>query len=319
MYSQVSRRALVGALAPLLGLLLSVSAHATPISHTVTGASTFSSGFSASGTWTMVANGTNVNGTFSMSGSLGLAGTPVGTVAVDWGSPGWNDSIAIPPGGLSMSGQMSGGASGSVSGVDLLGLASVNLSFQWTPSTLTVQGGGFLAPTVPSDGATPGPGPWAAAGPMSGTFYLPGTLSVHVNGSSLPAVSLPFSGPLSSAALELDRVGGFPGTGSKVGVNPALSTSLAVPPTQVLSGPLCELTLLKGCALTISSMDVTITKAQLTNPALDIWATSNTAIVPEPGSGLLLGTAAAFLVEERVRRSARRSRCGDRGKAEPSA
>jgi hypothetical protein len=304
-HSQALRRALLGALTPFLALLLSVSAEATPVLETLTPASAFSSGFSASGTVTAVTSLGNVSGPFSMGGSL--TGTPGGTVQVDWGAPGWNDSLAIPPSGVKISGAVSGGASG-VSTLDLFGLLSVSVGFQWTPGTLGLTGGDFLAPTTPSDGATPGPGPWVASGPISASLGIDGDLAVSLNGSRLATIAYPIGPPVMSTAMTLERVGGFPGTGSQVGASFAVSGSVPRPPPATISSPRCLVLSSFGvCTLILSSLDVTISKVQLTNPSLDIWATSTTAIVPEPGRGLLLGVGlAAVLLADRVLGRSRR-------------
>jgi len=83
----------VAAAAAFLASFLPLPALAVPITRTVTGTSSISTGLSLAGTATLVTSLGNVSRSFPVGGTL--SDKPTGMISVDWGSPGWNDALTI--------------------------------------------------------------------------------------------------------------------------------------------------------------------------------------------------------------------------------
>jgi hypothetical protein len=298
--------AFVSFVAPLLG----PSAHAFPILHQLTPASTFSAQVTLAGVPTVRTNLGNVAlPSFTLSGAL--ADTPTGSMAVDWGAPSWDDALAIPTTVPSFPGPDVPGIDvlladeGSLDGafhVDLFGLLSVDIGFQWVMDSISIAGGGFSGPTVPSDGNAPGTGPWTAMGLLDAVLELEGEFQVTVFGLH-PGTGGSGDVALNDHALSLTlgRIGGLPGTGTRASVDIDVPGALQLPSSVLFPASGCEVPdpIFGGCIFDFEGVEFEFTTAQLTDLSIFLEATSRTPVLPEPAGPLLAGVAISCLLARR--------------------
>lgn len=280
-----------------LGMLLTVPAAAIPVTHTLTPNSSFTADLDFVGMWNAQTSLGGASGAFSFSGTL--SGTPTGEADVDWGSPGWDGTLAVPSFDIQASNL--GTVTGST-GFNLFGFLPVTLGIDWSVDSLTLSDSSVGASLSAPVANPPGTGPWTVSDTVGTDVSFSSTITVTVLGLGTPIVSKsgpsPFLLPLS---VELERTGGFPGTGSMASLDYAFAAPFAlndgnpIPVGDVVG---CELPVpapFPGCLFDVQSLSLTFTKSDLSNFSLLGEATSSVGIVPEPSIALLLGLSLAAL------------------------
>jgi len=91
--------------------------------------------------------------------------------------------------------------------------------------------------------------------------------------------------------VTLERLGGNPGTGSRVELpsRSGLQISLPAQPPSNFGSPGCEVDASVGCALDVQSVDVTLQDLTLSNISGMIVADQQGVVIPEPSTLALLG------------------------------
>lgn len=280
-----------------LGMLLAVPAAAIPVTHTLTPESSFSADLDFVGMWNAQTSLGTASGELSFSGTL--SGTPTGEADIDWGSPGWDGTLAVPSFDIRVSNL--GTVNGST-GFNLFGFLPVTLRIGWSVDSLTLSDSSMGASLSAPVANPPGTGPWTVSDTVGTDVSFSSTVTVTVLGLGAPTVSasgpIPFLFPLS---VELERTGGFPGTGSMAGLDYAFADPFALTdsnPIPVGDVAGCELPApfpFPGCVFDVQSLSLTFTKSDLSNFSLRGVATSSVGIVPEPSIALLLGLSLAAL------------------------
>jgi len=283
-----------------LGLVLAGPAVALPVTHTLTTASSFTAELDIAGTWTAHTSLGDASGGFAFGGTL--SGTPTGEADLEWGSPGWDGTLAVPSFDIQASNL---GTIGGTTGFNLFGLLPVTLGIAWSVDSLALSesSSGILSGAVANP---PGDGPWAASGSVPTHFSASNTLTVTFLGLGSPTTLDPFDGEISfpSATVELERTGGFPGSGSKASLDFDVAGPIALFGSDPIprAFPGCDVQGPFGlCVFDVQGLTITFTKSDLSDFSLSGAATSSVGIVPEPATGLLLGTGLAALARRRRR------------------
>jgi hypothetical protein len=259
----------------------------------------FSADLDIAGTWSFQTSLGSASGNLSFGGTI--SGNPSGQVAIDWGSPGWDGTLALSD--IDIHASNLGTLSGSTS-FNLFSLLPITLGIHWTFDSLSITGGSFSAPLA----SPPGPGPWDVSGALDdgNVVEFPSTIQVTLLGLGPSFASSPFFDFALPLLFTLERTGGFPGTGSKASMDFALPGPHALVsstpiPVGTFSGCEVEDPLFGFCVLDVGSLSLTFAKSDLTNFSLLAEATSGVGIVPEPSTALLLGVGLAALARHRVR------------------
>lgn len=276
-------------------LLLAGAAQAAPVLHTIEATLSMLSA-DVEGTLNIAVH-TNlgtVNGSAVASGMLS-SNNENGTVNLDWGDPVWHSRIDVAAGDANIHTGPAGSVNGNAN-LDLFGFIPVNFTLTISVDDISLNlATPYSGPTSPPDPGGAGPGPWQsgdivdlligaqvdfnAVGPFGINI---GTNNVAIGPSVVPSIPIP---------LELSRIGGDPGTGSRVTLDIPAGLSLSLPPqpTSNIPTPGCEFGQTTfGCTLDVTSVDVTLTSLTFSNIMGTIVATSST-VIPEPSVGLLLG------------------------------
>jgi hypothetical protein len=238
---------------------------------------------------------------------------PTGAVNVDWGSPAWNDSLAM---GFDVTGSNLGSVSSATSvgfSVPLIGTVGVPITLGFRVDSFSIETvpafAAFVGATTPDDGGNAGPGPWSAADDpllqFTGSLTFPVTLPF-----GLGTVNIPLGAGSRSANVPVDlalsREGGNPGTGSRAVIDLGPVSGFADRAfnfTQLSSGCEVLVPVIGTCAFDISSYVVRVSAAGVDDIGAHIEATQSGAQVPEPSTALLLALGLASLaVRARVRR-----------------
>jgi hypothetical protein len=235
-----------------------------------------------------------VNGDGVVSGSFSQNASG-GSLSVDWGAPGWSDSLDVSldtPLSFPSPGMGSGNAT-----MDLFGFIDVDFDIDVVIDSLalSVLTDFSASPLIPSQG-TPGAGPWIGIpGPVvdlgfdaAFTVTITGPFGI---GDSFPTGLI---GPIIAAnqllPMNLARLGGNPGTGSQIsfGVPAGFMVSLGPQAPINIPVPGCEVDASIACAVDVESVNLTFDDITLSSLSSAIVAQSGTAI-PEPAVLTLLG------------------------------
>lgn len=287
--------------------LLAGTAQALPVAHPiVTSLSNLSANVTATATVTINSNIGTFMGPANMAGSLTSA--PNGNVTVDWGSPTWAGAVTANNGDVVINAPNPGTASGSAAiGVGILGTLNFNLSVPVDFIKLELASP-YGSPTSP---LTPGAGPWLsgdvvdlalsaqldfnAQGTGIFSFINIGATNVAIGPTIVPGIPL---------LAQLSRVGGMPGTGSRVEIPipSGLALSIGAQPPSTIATPGCELSTL-FCAVNVTSVTVQLTSLNFTNiTGLIVAEQIGTSIVPEPATLMMVGGGLAGLAAAGRRR-----------------
>ncbi len=261
----------------------------------------------------------------SVSGQGNLAGplssNPDGTILFDWGAPAWADHFDMPAGGMSVTAQDPGTASGQIK-FDLFNLYTlpidIDLKFDEIRFGLETA---FSSPSLPDlPGSIAGPGPWAGADPAV-EMSVGSTYRITVSdtkglfsSTSGPMVKNSEQGDLPGAPmlafLERDNSPPFPGTGTVLTLPaPDLpldlsfrSVSFRIPVGECLvSGPF------GSCSLLLQNVEIDPKTISL---SMQPWFVADNsqiigAPIPEPATALMLSAGWAWLTLIARRRSHR--------------
>jgi len=292
--------------APLLGLALvllcAAPAGAIAVSHAVnSGMTNLSGNVSASFDFDVNTSIGDFDGNASLSGSFNT--TSSGNILVDWGAPGWSDSLAVAPFDLQFNSP--GGPEGTGSGTITIPVplfpdfdVPVNLTVNLDFLSMALSTPFNASPLLPSE-IPPGGGPWT--GVDSVVFSLGGQFDLGISvlgvGDSVNNIDV---GPLATPGLPipmtLERLGGDPGTGSRLsfGIGP-ISLSAGPFPSFNTPVPGCEVDTTLGCAFDLQSVDTTITTLTFSDLSMNIVADQIGTSIPEPSTLALLGLGTAIL------------------------
>lgn len=279
-----------------LALLLAPAADAVPVNHPiVTSLSNLSANVTATANVTINSNLGTFNGTANMAGAL--ASQPNGNVNIDWGSPLWTSSIDANAGDVVINAPNPGTATGTAGiAVGILGTLNFNLSVPVDSITLTLASP-YSSATNPLDPGAAGAGPWTsgdivdlalsaqldfnAQGTGIFSFINIGAQNIAVGPSTVVGIPL---------LAQLSRVGGNPGTGSRVDIPipSGLSLALGAQAPSTIATPGCELQTF-FCAVNVTSVTVQLTSLTFSNISGLIVAQQIGTVVPEPTTVLLLG------------------------------
>jgi hypothetical protein len=294
--------------AALAVLLLASSAHATPVAHPIVASlSNLSANVTATANISLATNLGTQNGTANISGTL--SSSPNGSITIDWGNPNWNSQVTAGPGDVVINAPNPGTANGNAS-INLFGFINTNWTLTVPVDFIKLElASNFASPTAPLDPGAAGLGPWLTGDIVDLAlsaqldFNAVGPFGVNIGTSNVPI------GPTVVAAIplaaQLARIGGMPGTGSRVEVPlpGGLSLSLGAQPPSTVNTPGCEVSVLFGCNLNVTSVTVTLTSLNFTNVSGLIIAEQVGTIVPEPATlGLVGGGLAGLTVAARRRR-----------------
>jgi len=279
-------------------------AGATPVTHTLLPSSSLSGTVQGTLGVQLFTNLGTQNGTATATGTL--SSTPNGTIQIDWGSPSWSGNLAVPSGGAAINVPSPGTATGNAT-INLFSLLNVNFALSIPISNITLGiGAASTAPISPNNPADPGP--WTSSIPAldltigaTGSFNATGPFGINVSGplNIAPASvgGIPVTGTLT-------RTGGYPGTGTQIEI-PVNGLNLSIPPGSPTNIPTpgCEVSVLFGCNLNVTSVNVTLTSLQFLNVNGVIRAAqTGIAVIPEPTTMALVGLGLAGLAAAGRRR-----------------
>jgi hypothetical protein len=290
----------------LAALSLAQTASAVPVAHPIVmSLSSLSANVTATANISLATNLGTQNGTANISGSL--SSSPNGTISIDWGNPAWNSQVTAGPGDVVINAPNPGTATGNAN-INLFGF--INTSWNLTVPIDFIKlelASTFSSPTAPLDPGAPGPGSWlmgdivdlALSAQLD--FNAVGPFGVNIGTNNVPiGPTVVTSIPLGA---ELERLGGFPGIGSRVEIPipGGLGLSLGAQPPSTVNTPGCEVSTF-FCALNVTSVTVTLTSLDFTNvTGLIIAEQIGTVIAPEPATALLLGAGLLVLARRRSR------------------
>lgn len=285
-------------------LLGAPAAHATPVTHTLLPSSSLSGTVQGTLGIQLFTNLGTQNGTAVATGAL--SSTPNGTIQIDWGAPTWSGNLDVPSGGAAINVPNPGTANGNAN-INLFGLLNVNFALA-IPITNITLGIGLpsTSPVSPNDPADPGP--WTSNIPSldlligaTGSFNATGPFGINVGGplNIAPASvgGIPVTGTLT-------RTGGYPGTGTQIEI-PVNGLNLSIPPGAPTNIPTpgCEVSVLFGCNLNVTSVNVTLTSLEFLNVTGVIRAAqTGIAVIPEPTTLALVALGLAGLAAAGRRR-----------------